>query len=154
MRQELRATNWQGFGFYIVLLRTRFILLCICMLTYTNPISNYDWHKISPDLWSWTSLPLGEWILFFLVVLHIHILFKKLEVFNEEWTRFNIHILIRMFFAWYNIYNIYIRKTVFLQALQEWGEGVRSFPSAGNPRGPQTVWICWWIISTTKSSPL
>ena len=73
----------------------------------------------------------------------ICIFFKKLEVFNEEWTRFNIHILIRMFFAWYNIYNIYIRQTVFLQALQEWGEGVRSFPSAGNPRGPQTVWICW-----------
>ena len=67
----------------------------------------------------------------------------SLKSFNEEWTRFDIHILIRMFFAWYNIYNIYIRKTVFLQAFQEWGEGVRSFPSAGNTRGPQTVWICW-----------
>ena len=35
--------------------------------------------------------------------------FKKFEVFNEEWTRFNIHILIRMFCSLRGtIYIIYI----------------------------------------------
>ena len=86
MRPGLKAINWQGFSFCnCVLLKLALYcrlpchVFCICMLgvdTYKYKsvplgnqlcfISNHGWLKISPDLWSWTNSPLGEWILFFL----------------------------------------------------------------------------------------
>ena len=108
-------------------------------------ISNCDWLNISLDLWSWTSLPLGEWFYCFPMMIFSR---KSLRIGHIWYGDLKRHTL------YYRLYTLYYRflyegpykclnkkENCVFQALQEWGQSVWSF-SPANPRR-QTVWICW-----------